>query len=276
MSRSGVPDLVVQTRSALLDALDALVDHLGAVVLIGAQAVYLHTSGARLALAESTKDSDIALDPRVLGGDPLIEEAMGRAGFVPNPVGSQPGAWVNAAGIPVDLMVPESLAGPGGRRGARIPPHSRRATRRAVGLEAAVVDRAPLEIAALADGDDRRRTVAVAGPTALLIAKLHKLHDRRTENPDRLADKDAHDVYRLFVAVETETFAEGVERLRADPLSRSVTERALEHLQELFAAGPDALGCVMAGAAEQTIGDPQGVAASVNALATDLRQRLKL
>lgn len=37
---------------------------------------------------------------------------------------SQPGAWLSPDGIPVDLMVPESLAGPSGRRGARIPPHS--------------------------------------------------------------------------------------------------------------------------------------------------------
>ena len=37
-------------------------------------------------------------------------------------------------------------------------------------------------------------------------------------------DEDAHDVYRLFVAVDTETFVSGVERLRGDPLSSPVTE----------------------------------------------------
>lgn len=172
-------------------------------------------------------------------------------------------------------MVPEALAGAGGRRGARIPPHGKRSVRRAVGLEAAVVDRAPMEVMALAADDRRRCTVAVAGPTALLVAKLYKLHERSTKNPDRLADKDAHDVYRLFVAVGLETFVSGVARLQDDPLSSLVTEQALGFLRDLFAAAPDALGCVMAGDAERIVGDPEGVAASVNALAVDLLDALE-
>ena len=125
------------------------------------------------------------------------------AGFLANPLASQPGAWTSPSGVSVDLMVPEALAGEGGRRGARIPPHGKRSTRRAVGLEAA--------------------------------------------------------------AVGTETFVPGVERLRGDPLSSPVTEDALVFLGELFATGPGALGCVMAGSAERTIGDPARVAASVHA-----------
>ena len=50
-------DLLVQTRSALLDALEALIDHRDAVIVIGAQAVYLHTGNALVALAEATKES---------------------------------------------------------------------------------------------------------------------------------------------------------------------------------------------------------------------------
>ncbi len=45
---------------------------------------------------------------------PLIESATAQAGFKPDPEKGQPGAWVNAAGAPVDLMVPERLAGSGG------------------------------------------------------------------------------------------------------------------------------------------------------------------
>jgi len=41
----GADDLLVRSRSALLDALDALSEHRGAIVLIGAQAIYLYTSG---------------------------------------------------------------------------------------------------------------------------------------------------------------------------------------------------------------------------------------
>src|SRR2546423_1341311 len=77
-------------------------------------------------------------------------------------------AWIRRAGIPVALVVPESLSGAGGTRGGRIPPHSRRATRRATGLEAAVVDNDPMTIEALAPGDPRAFVVKVAGPAALL------------------------------------------------------------------------------------------------------------
>ena len=175
----GDADILVQARSALLDALNALQDHRESVVVIGAQAIYLHTGSAEVALAEATKDSDLALDVRSLGEDPLIEVAMERANFRRNPESNQPGAWVSPTGIPVDLMVPQALAGKGGRRGARIPPHASNATRRAAGLEAAVVDNAEMEIPALSSSDSRVYRAKVAGPAALLVAKLHKLGERQ-------------------------------------------------------------------------------------------------
>jgi hypothetical protein len=160
-------------------------------VVIGAQAIYLHTGAADVALAEATKDSDLAVDPRALGDDPLIEAAMVGAKFHRDVLNPQPGSWwLSADGIPVDLMVPEALAGKGGRRGARIPPYSRHAARRAPGLEAAIVDNAPMTIRALDPSDHRQATVAVAGPAALLVAKLHKIGER-TDRPNRLIDKDA-------------------------------------------------------------------------------------
>jgi len=66
------PDLLVRARSALLDAIDALAEQHDALVVIGAQAVYLWTGGMDIALAEATKDSDVALDPRSLSDDPRI------------------------------------------------------------------------------------------------------------------------------------------------------------------------------------------------------------
>ena len=115
---SGVDNLIVEARTALLDAVEALTAHKDAVVLIGAQAIYLRTGNATFALAEATKDSDLAIDARTLGEDPRLEEAMTAAGFILNPVSKQPGAWMSPTGIPVDLMVPEYLAGSGSRRGA--------------------------------------------------------------------------------------------------------------------------------------------------------------
>ena len=269
MSPHGDADLV-EVRAALLDALEALADHRGSVVVIGAQAIYLHTGEVTLALAESTYDSDLALDPRTLTDQPLVEQAMASAGFGPNPITRQPGAWVNARGIPVDLMVPEALAGPSAsqRRGGRIPPHDRTATRRARGLEAAVVDRSQMVITALGAGDPRSFTASVAGPAALLVAKLHKLGERQ-DAPDRRVDKDAYDTYRLLAAIATDALAEAMANLLQDVLPAPVTRQALIYLEQMFAT-PIAMGSVMAGRAEEGIGQPDTVAAAVSTLAGDL------
>lgn len=152
------PDQLVAARGPLLDALGALQPHLDALVLIGAQAIYLHTGAANVALAETTKDSDLALDTRALPDTPLLEHTMQQAGFRLDPDSPQPGSWLSRDDIPVDLLVPAA------RRGARIPPHSKRAARRANGIEAAIVDHNPMRVGSL-DPDDRRAfTVRVASP----------------------------------------------------------------------------------------------------------------
>ncbi len=269
MNPTGDTDLLVATRSALLDALEALHAHHRSVIVIGAQAIYFHTGAAAVGLAEATKDSDLALDTRTLLDEPLLERAMTDAGFCRDPQSPQPGSWLNPAGIPVDLMVPETLAGVSGRRGARIAPHSKHAARRAAGLEAALVDNSPMLVTALAQGDDRVYTANIAGPAALLVAKLHKLGERQA-TPGRLVDKDAHDLFRLLVAIPTERLADTLRRLRNDELAEPATHQALTYLDTLFAAGPKALGAVMAGRAEEGVGDPTTVAASAALLAQDL------
>lgn len=273
MSQPGAADIRVAARRALLDALDALSEHRAALVLVGAQAIYLHTGKAQIALAESTKDSDIAINPRRLGEDPLLEEAMRRAGFTQDPIAAQPGSWLSFDGVPVDLMVPERLAGTGSRRSGRIAPHGHEATRRATGLEAAVIDHRPMTITALDPHDARAFEMNVAGPAALLVAKLHKLGERQS-TPKRLLDKDAHDVYRLLVATESAPLAATLRQLREHELCGQVTNQALEYLRELFAAGTDATGAMMAGRAEELVGDPAIVSASAAVLAADLLAHL--
>jgi hypothetical protein len=221
MNRPGDAEILIAARSALLDALETLTDQRAALVLIGAQAIYLHTGAAPVALAEATKDIDLAIDPRALHDNPRLEEAMQRAGFHRNLADPQPGSWLSPRGIPVDLMVPALLIGEGGRRAGRIPPHSRHATRRATGLEAAVVDHAPMTITSLDPNDARSAKIEVAGPAALLVAKLHKLGERR-DTPGRLLDKDAHDIYRLLVATETVTLATAFAELQGNELAGSV------------------------------------------------------
>lgn len=268
MSAPGDAELFIAARAALLDALDALAGHLDALVLIGAQAIYLHTGAAPVALAEATKDSDLAIDPRVLSDDPLLERAMADAGFHRDRLHPQPGSWLSPSGIPVDLMVPEALAGGSGRRSARIPPHSRHATRRTPGLEAAVVDRGSMTIAALDPADRRQAQIAVAGPAALLVAKLHKLGERK-DDPGRLVDKDAHDIYRLLIATDAAEVGARLTALASDELAGPATTVSIAHLRELF-ADATSLGSIMAGRAEQLVGDPEVVSASVAALAGDL------
>lgn len=265
-------DLLVRARSALLDVLDALGAHRDSIVVIGAQAIYLRTAGAPVAVAEATKDSDIAIDPRTLGAVPLVEEVLQQSGFHLDPEKDQPGAWLNADGIPVDLMVPESLAGGGGMsaRGARIPPHDKRATRRARGLEAAVVDNGWMTVTALDAADRRQHDVRVAGPAALVVAKAHKIGERAADSPERLVDKDAHDIYRILVHTPTDSLAADFRRLLADDLAGAVTAQAVEFIRENFAAGAEATGSIMAGRTEEGIGEPQTVALQTSILASDL------
>jgi hypothetical protein len=267
MSIPGDAELIA-ARSALLDALEVLEAHQSAVVVVGAQAVYLRTGEAAVALAEATKDSDLALDARLLNDAPLIGQLLREAGYQINPENPNPGAWLNPDGVPVDIMVPEALSGPAARRKARIPPHEDEVARRTVGIEAAVVDHGPMLIRALGPADGREFEAEVAGSAALLVAKLHKLGDRQRQS-DRLFDKDAHDLYRLLVATTTDELAMTMVGLRAHPVAGDVTGRAVELLEELFAT-PESDGSVMAGRAEELVGDPEVVSAAVSALATDL------
>lgn len=265
-------ELYVKSRRALLDALEALEDHHQSLVLVGAQAIYLHTGEADVPIATRTKDSDLAIDPSLLKDDPLLEAAMTEAGFYRNLRSGQPGEWVDAEEIPVDLLVPESLGGQRGRRGARIPPHSKHAARKVAGLEAALVDNEERLIKALGPDDARAIAIKVAGPAALTVAKAHKIGERQKE-PLRLVDKDAHDLYRLLRATETEEVAECYRALLRDQRSQASGLKALGYLEDLFRT-PDSLGSQMAGRTEGTVGDPELVASSVSILVNDLLEEV--
>jgi hypothetical protein len=216
-------------------------------------------------IATTKKDSDLVIDPGLIADDSLLEEAIAIAGFHRNLLSGQPGEWLDADGIPVDLLVPETLV-PG--RGARMSPHSSSAARKVLGLEAAIVDNRELVVASLRPGDPRSYRVRVAGPAAPVVAKLHKLGER-CDTPHRLVDKDAHDHYRLLRAVETGELVDGFERLLADNRSRIVAAEGLVYLRELFAES-SMLGARMAGRVEEGLGDPEAVAAAVAALSSDL------
>ena len=251
---TGPPPLMVEARRVLLDALDALAQHRDSLVLVGAQAVYLRTDEIALSFSASyTTDADLAIDPTTLAETPPLADVMGAAGFERTQP-DRPGIWGKAVVvhghneiIPVDLIVPEALAG-AGRRGARLAGHGKQAAGRAVGLEAALVDRSPMTITAMDPTDKRAITVDVAGPTALLVAKLHKIGERTAQaetRPDRVIAKDAADSYRLMLHLRAEAAAAQLESLREHPVAGNPTRTALRYLEALFAA-PAAAGVRLA------------------------------
>lgn len=211
------PDPVyVAARRVLLDALQALGEHRKAVVLVGAQAIYLQAGDADLEItvAPFTTDADLSIDPAELGPDPQIVAAMERAGFVlkikSGNGGVEPGTWIamtdvegEPTSVPVDLLVPEQLAVGRGRRSANLPEHGKNAARWTPGLEATIFDHTEMLIVSLeADVDPRETTIRVAGAAALLIAKAHKIADRLADadrgREHRVKPKDCADVIRLM------------------------------------------------------------------------------
>jgi hypothetical protein len=107
--------LDVNAGEVLLDALEALGAQRASLILVGAQAIYFHTGEADIAVAPFTTDADAAIDPTSLADHPVLGEALRASGFV---AGHDPGQWFKDE-MRMDLMVPETIAGPG-RRGVRM------------------------------------------------------------------------------------------------------------------------------------------------------------
>jgi hypothetical protein len=102
------PAEYVAARAVLLDALQALRDHLPAIIVVGAQAVYLHAGSGDFVEPAMTTDADLALDVTSLGTKPEITGALANAGFTP---GTNPGSWLGKGGVAVDIMVVPSQSG---------------------------------------------------------------------------------------------------------------------------------------------------------------------
>ncbi|MCC5953642.1 MAG: hypothetical protein JJU45_16235 [Acidimicrobiia bacterium] len=265
----------IEARRVLLDALGALQPHIGAVVLVGAQAVYLRTAERLPTYQAFTTDADLVIDPNLLADVPLLGDAMVQAGFDHT---GEPGIWerrVRRDGsddditVPVDLIVPSQIAAQTGRRGARLPGgHGKTAARKSDGVEGALVDHDPVAIAALEDADPRHVVANVAGPAALVVAKAHKLGER-LERPERLLTKDAGDVYRLFDAYSVQSLRPALDALLDDERSRTTTEVALDYLRRLFAT-PRSPGIGLTVHALDTIVDRATVAGFMTDYTRDL------
>ena len=267
-------ELYIVARRVLLDALEAIGSHRPAVVLVGAQAIYLRVGEADLAVAPYTTDGDLAIDPALLAEIPPLEQVLKSAGFIPKG-GDAVGVWIThrpteahpSTEVAVDLLVPASVSPGKGRRAARLPGHDARAARIVQGLEGVIVDVETMLLTALDNEGHREFEVRVAGPAALLVAKLHKIQDRT--GTDRESSKDALDVFRLLRGTTTEELSGRFRRLLADSRSAETSVAAAELLRQQFGTRRGE-GVEMAVQAVGSLADPEEVSASLEALATDL------
>lgn len=273
-------ELYVMARRVLLDALEALGPHRDATILVGAQAIYLHTGEAELAIAEYTTDADLAIDPDLLDEIPPLEQTLRSAGFL-HTAKSGVGVWkTHRTGqnstdieVQVDLLVPNAVSPGKGRRAARLPGHHEHAARKVAGLEGVLSDQMEMEIGSLEpDKDARRIMVKVAGPGALIVAKVFKINERK--GSPRANDKDALDVFRILQSIEADALAKSMQRMFADERSKATAERGLELFEELFGTrGSEGAG--MAARATQPLLDEDQVRLSCEALAKELLEMLK-
>jgi hypothetical protein len=267
-------ELYVVCREVLLDGLTVLKDHAEALTVVGAQAVYLRTNdpSVQLTIPMYTADSDLSIDPNYLSDNPLIDEVLRAADFelAKKDNRTLPGQWYTGRrvgdqvyDIPMDLLVPQSVSGATSPRrwSVNLPPHDKLIARRVDGLEAALIDADPMEIASLLplSNDTPRRVIRarVAGPAALLVAKAYKIAEREDNasqgRPNRLTDKDAGDVVRLMLGTEPDEVAARFETLLDNDRTATVTRNGLVELRRLF-GGSRTTGTVMARSA--LAGDP--------------------
>lgn len=226
--------VVQAAREVLLDALEALGALRDAVILVGAQAVYARTGPSGLAVAEYTRDADLAIDTERIPGEPQIDVVLENAGFSR---GDQPGTWTSARytgegdPIPVDFLVAEAMSGRPGKRAAIVPGQPENSARQVRGLEGVLVDHDLSTISSLTTSQ-RSFRIRVAGPAALIVAKVHKIAER--VDTSRRRDKDALDVYRLLRVFESDELRVRFNALERYEVSAEPTAVALDAFASLF------------------------------------------
>jgi hypothetical protein len=292
MAERTTPDpLYIAARHVLLDGLEALGDQRRAAILVGAHAVYLRVGEGDLATTPHTTDADLALDPSLLEGDPLLNESLAAAGFWPKTGASGPvvGSWVaeqlvagRAVHVDLDLLVPEAVSDDG-TRAARLGVQGDRLARKAFGLELALVDNDVMGVGAL-DSDPRSFQVRVAGVAALLVSKVHKVAER-LDDPRRndYIAKDALDMLRLLRGSDIDSTARVLSQAQSAELGATdemveaaiaaTVEQALTVLRAEFSK-ETARGCALAGRAAAGRDDPAVVAASLAVLVERLLTRV--
>ncbi len=212
---------LIKSRNHLLDALTVLAPHAEALTVIGAQAVHERTDPDLPIPSTSTEDGDLAVTPELLVAQPQMGTLLGEHGYQPK-FPERPGIWVKAdhPEASVDLLVPESVAGPGRRSAKTFHNQGRNVIGRAAGIEMAMTDRNLVTLVSL-DGSRPDVPAYVAGTAALLCAKSYKITERIEARDrgklDRVKPKDAGDMWRLMASSDPTTVRETFRRCEADP-----------------------------------------------------------
>ena len=110
----------------------------------------------------------------------------------------------------------------------------------------------------------------MAGPAALLVAKLHKIDDR--QGTGRQSDKDALDAFRLLRGTDTDDLAARFRTLLEDSKSAEVAEAAVSLLRTQFGTRAG-VGIEMATRSAGPLADADELAGSSLALADELHPR---
>jgi len=177
----------------------------------------------------------------------------------------------------LDLFQPRILSNRGAKsRSANLGPHGRDVLRITDGLDSALIDNSVLAISSFEAEDPRSYEMKVAGPAALIIAKTAKIGDRILRSNQKLLSKDAHDVYRLLLATQTELLGQLFEKLLSNPISEIEARIGVDAFTQLFAKTQDAPGNRLAADAAKGIEDADLLMASSWALASDLVETLGL
>lgn len=238
MTKNDIAPEYIAARSALLDVLELLEPHRDAIVVIGAQAVYAHAPAETTQYSTYTTDADLAFDPDLMASSPDIAVLLRGAGYQleqqPNG-GDQPGVFRSPSGIEIDLMAPQAALQPSTRRSAILPGQSKHSVRSVHGLECALVDCEIMVLHSLEVGHDRSVSVKVAGPAALVIAKLVKIEERSKGRRDRIVSKDAADLMRLLRHCDAVRIGHKLRELREHhPWLVPVINGALNYLSDDF------------------------------------------
>ncbi|MCX7520720.1 hypothetical protein OSC27_00340 [Microbacterium sp. STN6] len=230
MSDPNIAPEYVAARRAVLDVLEVLHEQCAGLILVGAQAVYLHAPADQTRQPTYTTDGDLAIDPDLLTERPDIGETLLAAGYQPH---SSPGTFFAPNGIEIDLMVPAGALPPSSRRTAPLRGQSPSTARRTAGLELALLDSAPKAITALDPADARTVTLRVAGPAALAVAKLTKLAERLAGlRRERVLSKDAGDLLRLLRYCDAQAIGHRLHELSGGTTGSHVIEPATGFLRD--------------------------------------------